>query len=265
MTTGLVAADRSVIALDGPDARHFLQGLVTSDVDALAEDAPLYTALLSPQGKYLFDFFCFARDGAILIDVAADRAAALLQRLGLYKLRAAVTLTARPDLAVVLGTGTPPDGSACDPRHRDFGWRAITADPDSLLAGIGPLDPTEITRRRIAFAVPESGFELQPDESYILEMGFERLNGVDFRKGCYVGQEVTARMKHKTTLRKGLARVGVAGEAPPAGTPILSGEKEVGTLWSVFGGRGLAYLRFDRAQGEMAAGAATVTLLEEPS
>ena len=155
--------------------------------------------------------------------------------------------------------------SFLEPRHPDLGWRAITAEPESLLVGLEPLDAAEVIQRRIALAVPEAGFELQPDESYILEMGFERLHGVDFRKGCYVGQEVTARMKHKTTLRKGLARVGVAGVAPPAGTPLLSGEKEVGTLWSVAGGEGLAYLRFDRAQGDMAAGAATVTLLEEPS
>ncbi len=265
MSTGLVAIDRSVIAVEGQDARHFLQGLVTSDVEALAEGAALYTALLSPQGKYLFDFFCVARTGGLLIDVAADRAAALVQRLGLYRLRAAVTLAARPDLSVVIGAGAHPDGAFPDPRHTDLGWRAITDDPGTLLKGMEQLDPAEIFRRRIALGVPESGVELQPDESYILEMGFERLNGVDFRKGCYVGQEVTARMKHKTTLRKGLVRVAVAGEAPPAGTPILSEEKEVGTLWSVAGGMGLAYLRFDRAHGDMAAGAATVTLLEEPS
>jgi folate-binding protein YgfZ len=101
-----------------------------------------------------------------------------------------------------------------------------------------------------------------PDDSYILEMGFERLNGVDFRKGCYVGQEVTARMKHKTELRKGLVRVRVDGEAPPPGTEILAGERTAGVLHSSAGGTGLAFLRFDRAQGELVAGAARVTPIE---
>ena len=115
--------------------------------------------------------------------------------------------------------------------------------------------------RRIALGVPESGAELLPDDSYILEMGFERLNGVDFRKGCYVGQEVTARMKHKTDLRKGLVRVRVEGEAPPPGTEIRAGDKPAGTLHSAAGGQGLAYLRFDRATGELVAGEARIVPL----
>ncbi len=123
---------------------------------------------------------------------------------------------------------------------------------------MAPLDPAAIAAARVALVVPEAGVELRPDDSYILEMGFERLNGVDFRKGCYVGQEVTARMKHKTELRKGLARVTIVGPAPPPGTELRRDGVAVGTLYTSAGGRGLAYLRFDRAEGEMTAGEARV-------
>ena len=114
--------------------------------------------------------------------------------------------------------GEPPADAFADPRDPGLGWRAYGPDPAVLLAGVEPLAPEAMDARRIALGVPETGIELIPDDSYILEMDFERLNGVDFRKGCYVGQEVTARMKHKTELRKGLARVRLDGPAPPPGT-----------------------------------------------
>ena len=213
MTAGHHATDRAVLRISGPDARDFLQGLVTNDVRRLDAGA-VYAALLSPQGKYLFDFFLVADGEDILLDVKADRAAALAQRLGLYKLRAKVAV-APTELAVVVGTGAAPDGAVADPRHPALGWRGYAADPAALLAGLAPLAPADLDALRVELVVPEAGIELQPDNSYILEMGFERLNGVDFRKGCYVGQEVTARMKHKTELRKGLARVRLSGPAPP--------------------------------------------------
>lgn len=255
-TTGLHATDRAVIRVSGPDARDFLQGLVTNDVRRL-DAGPVYAALLSPQGKYLFDFLMIPDGEAVLLDVAADRAAALVQRLGLYRLRAKVEV-APDDRAVVLGTGPAPEGAFADPRHPDLGWRAVVADPAAVLAGIEPLDPADRAARRVALGVPESGAELLPEDSYILEMDFERLNGVDFRKGCYVGQEVTARMKHKTELRKGLARVRVEGAPPAPGTEIRAGDRVAGTLFTTAAGRGLAHLRFDRASGDLAAGEARV-------
>jgi len=258
MTAGYHATDRAVLRVSGPDTRDFLQGLVTNDVRGLEQGA-VYAALLSPQGKYLFDFFLVPDGEAVLVDVKADRAAALAQRLGMYRLRAKVAIEPA-DLGVVVGTGAAPEGAAADPRDAALGWRAY-GDAAAMLAGIAPLAPDELTRRRVALGVPESGIELLPDDSYILEMGFERLRGVDFRKGCYVGQEVTARMKHKTELRKGLARVRIDGEAPPPGTEIRAGDKVAGTLYSAAGGLGLAYLRFDRAAGELMAGAARVTPL----
>ncbi len=163
---------------------------------------------------------------------------------------------------MVLGTGAAPAGAVADPRHADLGWRAYPADPGALLAGLAALTPADLAARRVALGVPETGVELIPDDSYILEMGFERLHGVDFRKGCYVGQEVTARMKHKTELRKGLARVRIEGAAPPPGTEIRNGDKAAGTLYSTAEGLGLAHLRFDRADGPLTAGQARITPIE---
>jgi folate-binding protein YgfZ len=263
MTSGYLVEDRSVIRLSGADVRGFLQGLVSNNVARL-DSGVIYAALLSPQGKYLFDFF-LASDGAdVLLDVSRERSQALAQRLSLYRLRADVVIE-HSVLAVVAGDGPQPEAVAAfaDPRHPALGWRAIVDDPAALLAGMDPMDPNAATTRRVALGVPEAGFELIPDESYILEMGFERLNGVDFRKGCYVGQEVTARMKHKTRLKKGLAAVGVEGTAPPPGSKILCEGKVAGKLHTVAGDRGLAWLRFDRAGQGMTAGGALLRLIEE--
>ncbi len=244
-------ADRSLLAITGEDREDFLQGLVSNDLSGL-KSGLVYAALLTPQGKYLADFFLVPQSDAILIDVHQSLAEGLARRLTLYRLRARVQIAPSP-LHVSQGTGPAPQGAFADPRHPALGWRLYSADP-----GAAPV--TDWTALRVAHAIPETGIELIPDDSYILEMGFERLHGVDFRKGCYVGQEVTARMKHKTELRKGLARVAVSGTAAP-GTPILADGKEAGTLLSRAGDQALAYLRFDRATGPMTADAATVTLL----
>lgn len=260
MTRGFHAQDRTVLRIGGEKPREFLQGLVTNDVRKLDAGA-VYAALLTPQGKYLCDFFLLADGSDVLVDVAAARAAALSQRLALYRLRAPVTIEPA-ELSVVLGLGDPPAGAFADPRHPGLGWRAVTAEADAFLRDLSPLEPDALTALRVAYRVPETGAELVPDESYVLEMGFDRLNGVDFRKGCYVGQEVTARMRHKTELKKGLARVRVEGPVPPPGTEILCEDRPAGTLHTVLGSEGLAYLRFDRADGPMRAGDARVTRIE---
>ena len=238
--------DRRVIEVTGADRLHFLQGLVTNDVGKL-DRGLVYAALLSPQGKYLADFLMLARGEAVWLDVAAPLADGLLRRLTMYRLRSQVALSAI-DAPVARGLGEPPEGALPDPRHPALGWR---------LHGCAPGDEPDWDALRVEHAIPESGVELIPEESYVLEMGFERLHGVDFRKGCYVGQEVTARMKHKTELRKGLARVRVEGAAPP-GTPIEADGRPVGVLHTQAAGHGLAYLRFDRAGPEMTAGDARV-------
>ncbi len=242
---------RKIISVTGSDREDFLQNLVTNDVGRLA-DGLVWTALLTPQGKYLADFFLVPAEDAILIDVSDGQAASLLQRLTMYKLRADVTLTPL-DLEVAHGAGPVPDGAFADPRHPALGWRAYDGRAD---------DGAPSEALRIEHLVPESGIELVANESYPLEMNFEALNGVDFRKGCYVGQEVTARMKHKTELKKGLARVQIEGAAP-AGTEIVTEDgKPAGVLYSQAGGKALAYLRFDRARGPMRAGDAVVTQVE---
>jgi tRNA-modifying protein YgfZ len=245
--------DRTVLALTGQDRVHFLQGLITNDVGKAAGGI-IYAALLTPQGKYLADFFVVGQADRLLIDVATPLAAGLAQRLGMYRLRADVQIIAT-DLVVSRGTTAPPEGALADPRHPALGWR-LYGDTDLS-------DTTDWAALRTAHLIPETGIELTP-ETYILEARFEALQGVDFRKGCYVGQEVTARMKHKTDLRKGLARVAIQGAAEP-GAEITEGDKPAGTLHTVAGAEGIAYLRFDRATGPMQAGGATLTRLPDPA
>ena len=240
--------DRVIIEVTGSDRKSFLQGLATNDVSG-AGGGLVHAALLTPQGKYLADFFLKGEEGRILVDVAEGLAGPLLQRLSMYRLRANVAL-APTDLRVRRGTGPGPEDALPDPRHPALGWRLYGTE--------GGSDGTDWDAIRVAHTIPETGIELTP-ETYILEAGFERLHGVDFRKGCYVGQEVTARMKHKIELRKGLAQVVVEGEAP-VGTSIMAGGREAGTLYTQSGGRGIAHLRFDRAGEAMTAGEARVRL-----
>ena len=243
--------DRTVLKISGADARDFLQGLVSNDVNKL-DQGLVYAAMLTPQGKYRADFFLVPMGDDILIDVDSGLAPGLKQALTMYKLRSKVEIE-DTDRRVTRGLGDVPEGAFADPRDPAMGWRGYDGQP-----GETGIDWDAV---RVAACVPQSGVELTSD-SFILEMGFERLNGVDFRKGCYVGQEVTARMKHKTELRKGLAQVTVSGAAP-LGAEITADGKAAGTLYTQAEGRGLAYLRFDRAQGPMVAGDAEVTLVGE--
>lgn len=238
---------RRILRLSGPDTFDFLQGLITNDMEKLSQ-GPIYAALLTPQGKYIADFFV-ARDGDdVLVDVADVLGDMLFQRLSMYKLRAKVEIAAA-ELHVHRGIGDVPADGYQDPRALGMGWRAYRETPQTG-------DDVDWDAVRVELMIPASGIELTPD-TFILEAGFERINGVDFRKGCYVGQEVTARMKHKTELRKGLAQVQVSGEAP-IGTELTAKEKPAGQLYTQSQGLGIAYLRFDRATGPMSAGDATV-------
>jgi tRNA-modifying protein YgfZ len=239
------APQRAVLAIGGHDRVKFLQDLVTNEVTA--DMGLTYAALLSPQGKYLFDFFLIAKDHRILLDIRADCAAALTQRLTMYRLRADVTIKTT-DIPVATGTGPAPTDTHTDPRHKSLGWRGY---------GVGTSDNTDREALRVTHQIPETGIELIANESYILEMGFERLHGVDFKKGCYVGQEVTARMKHKTELRKGLTRLKLTAPVPP-NTPILRDGKPIGTVHTVAGDHALAYLQFERAGEGMTAGGVAV-------
>lgn len=241
---------RRIVHLGGKDALPFLQGLVSNDVLSLARGPGLvWAALLTPQGKYLADFFVGRSGETLFLDLPEAMADATLRRLAMYRLRADVSLTPS-DWSVTRGLSDPPAGALADPRHTALGWRHYGA--------AGAEAAVDWDAIRVAHVIPESGVELVPDDTYLLEAGFERLHGVDFRKGCYVGQEVTARMKHKTELRKGLVQVAVEGQAP-VGTPILVEGRGVGTLFTQSNGRAIAHLRLDKAEGEMWADQAKVT------
>lgn len=245
---------RRILRLSGTDVISFLQGLVSNDVAKL-DQGLVYAALLTPQGKYIADFF-LARvedgsgDGSVLLDVDESLADMLVKRLTMYKLRADVSI-ADSGLNLQRGTGDKPDNALSDPRHPDMGWRHYSTAPTND-------DGTDWDAIRVAHCIPETGIELTGD-SYIVEAGFEALHGVDFRKGCYVGQEITARMKHKTTLRKGLRIVLVDGPVP-AGSEITAAGKPVGTVFTRSGGKAIAYLRLDRAGDNMVANGIGVRL-----
>ena len=242
-----MTASRRLVTLTGADALTFMQGLVSNDVRRLDQPGIVYAALLTPQGKYLADFFVVNTGEVLLLDLPEGLADTTLRRLSMYRLRADVQM-APAALAVTRGTGTPPEGALPDPRHPALGWRHYGATL--------PEADVDWDAIRVEHMIPETGIELIPDETFILEAGFEALNGVDFRKGCYVGQEVTARMKHKTELRKGLTRLRIEGAAP-VGTPILMEDgREAGTLYTQSGGRALAHMRFDRMDAPLTAGEA---------
>ncbi|WP_295043463.1 folate-binding protein [uncultured Paracoccus sp.] len=232
---------RQIIRITGDDRIPFLQGLVSNDVTR----APCWAALLTPQGKYLADFLIVPDGDALLIDVDARLADDLIRRLGMYKLRSKVAIEPI-DMTVARGTGPAPDGAVPDPRHPALGWRQY--------GGVGD-DGSDFDAIRVQHVIPETLVELIPNETFILEAGFERLHGVDFRKGCYVGQEVTARMKHKTELRKGLTRLRIDGSAP-VGTAVTADGRDVGTLFTQSGSHALAHVRFDRLGPDMQAGSA---------
>ena len=240
--------DRIVLCVSGPDAKSFLQNLVTNDVTKLNNNI-IYSALLTPQGKLVTDFFLVDAGQDVLIDVNSKVSETLLKLLSLYKLRAEISVN-KTDLKVSLGIKNKPQKGLEDPRNPKMGWRYYSNEDLSEKN----IDWEKI---RIENLVPEFGKELSSD-SYILEYGFENLNGVDFKKGCYVGQEVTARMKHKSKLRKGLALVGTKGSVP-FDTPINANKKIVGKVFSSTKNQALAYLRFEFTSQKMMAGEVEVT------
>ena len=252
---GFQDKSRALLSVTGADAESFLQGLVTTDVAGLG-DALGYTALLTPQGKYLFDFFIQRRGDGFCLDVAQDRAAALAQRLTMYRLRAAVEIAPLEGAVFVVEADV---AGQVDPRDARLGSRIYGEMPEGYEDGAD--HAAAYDARLVALGVPTTGRELLADESYILEAGFERLSGVDFRKGCYVGQEVTARMRHKTELRKGLVQVRLSGAAAAGSAVVAADGKEAGRLLSVADGLGLAYLRLDRAKGGIQAGDAALEVV----
>ena len=239
--------DRAVIALEGAEARGFLQGLVTNDVARLAPGVGLYAALLAPQGKILFDFLVAEGDGAVLLDCAAAIADGLVKRLTMYRLRAKIGIALRPQLAVFAGlTGRPAERAITfpDPRLAALGPRSIgaVAEMPDYLEG-----PAPYHAMRLELGVPE-GADFGSDKIFALDAGLEELHGVAFDKGCYVGQELTARMKHRGTARKRILGVHADAALPPAGTKITNGGIEIGEIVSTYGSEGFGLMRLDRLE-----------------
>lgn len=244
--------NRGVIRLKGPDARALLQGLITNDIETLTEDQALYAALLTPQGKFMFDMIVVEKDGNLYLDVEKDRKADLLRRLMMYKLRAEVEIEDTPLKVWAAFDGTPDEGiSYCDPRHKSLHYRVLAADNPA--PGAEPLSLEDYETRRIRHGVPDGSRDIRIEKDFWLETNAEKLNGVSFTKGCYVGQELTARMKHRTSLKKMI--VPVEGEAPlETGTAILTDNgKTAGDIRSVAGNRALAYLRLEYAEAPLSA------------
>jgi folate-binding protein YgfZ len=255
----ILLADRGVLRISGPQCETFLQDLVSNDVTNLAPGAARYAALLTPQGKILFDMIIIAIEdhgaGAFLIDCAREQAADLTKRLGFYKLRAKVTIQDRSDeIAVLAQFGAAPraDGIVVrDPRSDAMGFRAYVP-PERATAAQTNIGPYEA--RRIEAGVPNGGVDFVYGDAFPHEANFDSINGVDFKKGCYIGQEVVSRMQHRGTTRKRIVKVAFSGETPLPGADIKAGETRIGTMGSSAGGRGLAMVRVDRVEEAKAAG-----------
>lgn len=263
-----VLEDRGLLSVTGPDARAFLQGLVSNDMDKVTPGRAIYAALLTPQGKFLHDFFIAELTGALIIDCEGPRLDDLRQRLGRYKLRAQMEIAditgefavvallgAEPTDAESLhgqeGRGGPFDVGVCyvDPRYAGIGARAIL--PRHRVAevfkhaGFAEAPASDYDRLRLGYGLPDGSHDMVVEKALLLENGFEELNGVDWDKGCYVGQELTARLHYRGLVNKRLVPVTVDGPLPEAGTKVMFDGKQAGEMRSGRGGLGLAVLRLE--------------------
>jgi hypothetical protein len=274
--------DRGILAVSGPDRRPFLQGLVSNDVDKVSPTAARYAALLTAQGKYLHDFMMVEAGESIWLDAEAARLGDLKRRLSMYRLRAKVSLDERSDLCVaaifgadaLTAVGLPSEAGAArpfgsgiafvDPRLGALGARAILpceeasaslADASIAEAGFGSYD-----RLRLSLGIPDGSRDLVLEKSILLESGFDELNGVDWQKGCYIGQELTARTKYRGLIKKRLMPVRIEGPPPASGAVVTADGREIGEMRSSRDGAGLALLRTEAVhEGKtLAAGEATL-------
>src|SRR5882672_770354 len=259
--------DRGVVKLSGVDARDFLNGLVTTDVTLLRPGLGRFGALLTPQGKITVDFLVTeapsGHGGGFLIDCARALAQGLADKLGFYKLRAKVAVENLSDNLGVLAAwdGDPamkPDLAFADPRNAALGWRILVAaelaQKVADLIGADLVDSAAYDAHRIASGVPRGGLDFMYGDAFPHETNMDRLNGVDFDKGCYVGQEVVSRTQHRGTARTRTIRVTLDGPRPEPGAAILAGDKPVGTMGSAAGQNGLALIRTDRVSDALSAG-----------
>jgi folate-binding protein YgfZ len=262
-----VLDDRGVLGVSGTDRRIFLQGLVSNDVERIGPEQARYAALLTAQGKYLHDFMMIEFGGAIWLEAEARRLSDLQRRLSIYRLRAKAALVERSELAVAavfgesaraaMGLSGEPGAARpfasgvafVDPRLAALGVRCILPRTDIRPAlegtGLPEADFPAYDRLRLELGIPDGGRDLVPEKSILLEAGFDELNGVDWQKGCYVGQELTARTMYRGLIKKRLMPVRIDGPAPPPGTIVTADGRDVGEMRSSRDGFGLALLRIE--------------------
>ncbi|EPY02744.1 YgfZ/GcvT domain-containing protein [Magnetospirillum fulvum] len=276
---------RAIIAVGGDDRRTYLQGLISNDVTRLSPGLAQFAAMLTPQGKFLFDLFLAeAADGSFLIDTEADRAEALVRKLTMHRLRAKVTIELDPTLSVyaawgdkvatrlglpaAAGSAAPFAGGIAlvDPRLASAGFRLVLPEGGEaalIAAGFAPGELADWDRTRIALGLPDGARDMEPEKALLLENGYEELAGVDFEKGCYMGQELTARTRYRGLIRKRLMPVTISGPTPAPGTIIHHGEAEAGEMRSSAGDQGLALIRLEAFQASggqgLRCGEATLT------
>ncbi|MCP5366589.1 MAG: folate-binding protein YgfZ [Hyphomicrobiales bacterium] len=282
-----ILPDRGVLTIAGEEHRAFLQGLISNDVNRVDPGHAAWAAFLTPQGKYLHDFFLAPHGDGLLLDGEAARLPDLLRRLKMYRLRSKVDLADLGDVwavaalfgdgaaaaagldGTVAGAAAPFAGGVAfvDPRLAAAGVRAILprdgAEAALAGAGLAAASAADYDAHRLALGLPDGSRDLELEKSILLESGFDELHGVDWNKGCYMGQELTARTKYRGLIKKRLLPVTIDGPAPEPGTPILAGGREAGEMRSSAGDRGLALLRLefldpDSATGDLSAGGATL-------
>jgi folate-binding protein YgfZ len=252
--------DRAVLRVTGADARKFLHGMLTNDVDKLADGQAIHAGLLAPQGKILFDLFVVASREDFLIDVAKDRLAELIKRLGFYRLRSRVEMREESNFTVAAAWGDSPglpQGAIgyVDPRLAALGWRVLlSSGANASELGCASAREADYHAMRIKLGIPEGGRDYSYGDTFPHEALFDQLNGVDFKKGCYVGQELVSRMEHRGLAHKRIVPVEGEAKLPPSGTEITAGEVPIGTLGSSSGSSGLALIRLDRAEEALVKG-----------
>jgi len=247
--------DRAVVEVTGEDRVSFLQGLVSNDVTEALPGQAVWAALLTPQGKWLADFFILADGTRLLLDCEASQSAMLVQRLTRFRLRAKVAVQAVPLLVYAAWDGVPAVTAAIvapDPRVEGAGWRILAETPLATNSNVDEWDC-----HRLAMGLPDGSRDLEAEKTTLLEAGFDELHGVSWTKGCYMGQELTARTKYRGLLKRRLVPVRIDGPAPDTGVPVMRNGVEAGTMRSSVPGLGIALLRLDAmGSGTLACGEA---------
>ena len=258
MTQIAALPERAVIAVTGEDRAAFLQGLVSNDVANALPGQAVWAALLTPQGKWLADFFILSDGERLLMDCERAQSAMLRQRLSRYRLKSRVELR-ETEMHVFAAWDGEPDAAglaARDPRLPEAGWRIVSTDPIPTNATLDDWD-----QHRLSLGLPDGSRDMEAEKSVLLEAGFDELHGVSWTKGCYMGQELTARTKYRGLVKRRLVPVRIEGTVPPPGAAILHDGREVGTMRSAQGQRGMALLRLEALKNTLISGETTVTPL----